>query len=336
MGYWRPTFVNQRNGSRIGWLIPLYSREERFHYYVECEFCNSSNLVRYGVSSGGGQRYLCKTCSRTFVDNDAPPGMRFPAAVIASALNLFYEGASLESIRRHIKLAHHDYPGHATVYDWIVKYTKKAVKDIGDVQVQTGDIWAADETVLKVAGSRTKEGADNTIWFWDVIDEDTRFLLASHMSQTRTVRDAETLFNQATRASVKPPKFIITDKLAAYQEGIERVFGSDTTHVQSKGMRSSTHNNISERSHGTIKQRTKVMRGLHSKESARLVMDGWLVHYNFFRPHESLKGKTPGEAAGAEIPFTSWQDVVSDRKVERNPKRVRKTKVTLLPGRRKK
>jgi hypothetical protein len=84
--------------------------------------------------------------------------MRFPAAVIASALNLFYEGASLEAIRRHIKLEHFDYPGHATVYDRIVKYTKKAVKGVGDIQVQTGDIWAADETVLRVAGSKTKGG----------------------------------------------------------------------------------------------------------------------------------------------------------------------------------
>jgi putative transposase len=142
-------------------LIPEYSKEERFHYYVECKFCNSSNLVRYGVSSGGGQRYLCKSCKRTFVDNDAPPGMRFPADVIASALNLFYEGASLEAIRRHIKLEHFDYPGHATVYDWIVKYTKKAVKGVGDIQVQTGDIWVADETVLRVAGSNTNSHCES-------------------------------------------------------------------------------------------------------------------------------------------------------------------------------
>jgi transposase-like protein len=264
--------------------------------------------------------------------------MRFPAPIIASALNLFYERASLESIRRHIKLEHQDYPGHATVYDWIVKYTKKALKEIGDIQVHTGDVWAADETVLKVAGSRTKEGADNTIWFWDVIDDQkTKFLLASHMSQTRTSRDAETLFNRAVRKVRRAPKFIITDRLAAYQDGIERAFGSETTHVQSRGMRSSTHNNIIERFHGTIKQRTKVMRGLHSKETAQLVMDGWLIHYNFFRPHQSLKGKTPGEVAGAEIPFTGWQDVVTDRKAERNPKRVRnrKAKVTLLKGKRK-
>ena len=30
-----------------------------------------------------------------------------------------------------------------------------------------------------------------------------------------------------------------------------------------------------------------------------------------FRPHESLKGKKPAEAAGAEIPFDRWEDVAA-------------------------
>ena len=282
-----------------------------FFYAVTCKFCGTDDVAKFGKSSGGGQRYTCRGCKRTFVDNNAPAGMRFSAKVIATALNLFYEGTSLEAIRRHIRLEHGDYPGHATVYEWIVKYSKKAVGQMGSCQVNAGPLWAADETVLKVAGGKTKTGSDNTIWFWDVIDEDSRFLLASHMSQTRTIRDAETLFRRAGRVAMKPPKFIVTDKLAAYIDGIERVFGADTTHVQSRGMASSTHNNVIERFHGTLKDRTKVMRGLHSKESARLVTDGWLIHYNFFRPHQSLKGRTPAEVAGVEAPFKSWADVVN-------------------------
>jgi len=52
------------------------------------------------------------------------------------------------------------------------------------------------------------------------------------------------------------------------------------------------------------------MRGLKKKETARLIMDGWLVHYNFFRPHESLRGKTPSEKAGIKFPFKNWLDAV--------------------------
>jgi len=198
------------------------------------------------------------------------------------------------------------------VYEWIAKYTKKAVKGFEGVTANTGDIWAADETVLRVGGSKTKEGADNTIWFWDVEDESSRFLLASYMSQRRSIQEVERLFTLANSRASRTPKFIITDKLSAYLDGIEKVFGADTVHVQSRGMRSSTHNNVIERFHGTIKDRTKVMRGMANKETARLVMDGWLVHYNYFRPHLSLKGKTPAQVAGVEAPYKNWREVVSD------------------------
>jgi transposase-like protein len=162
MGKWMPKVSTLKGG----WILTIKPRKNveqvTFCYIVLCKFCDSDNLAKFGKSSGGGQRYVCRNCKRTFVDNNAAPGMRFPTKIVASALNLFYEGASLESIRRHIKMEHGDFPGHATVYEWVVKYTKKAVKDIGEVQVQTGDIWAADETVLKVAGSKTKEGAAST------------------------------------------------------------------------------------------------------------------------------------------------------------------------------
>jgi len=41
-------------------------------------------------------------------------------------------------------------------------------------------------------------------------------------------------------------------------------------------------------------------------------MNGWLVHYNFFRPHESLGDRTPAEKAGIKAPFKDWMDVVKE------------------------
>ena len=39
----------------------------------------------------------------------------------------------------------------------------------------------------------------------------------------------------------------------------------------------------------------------------------WLIHYNFFRPHEYLDGKTPAEKAGIKFTFDNWLDVVRQR-----------------------
>jgi hypothetical protein len=91
--------------------------------------------------------------------------------------------------------------------------------------------------------------------------------------------------------------------------GIELIFGADTKHRQGSPFDVGNNTNRIERFHGTLKSRTKVMRGLHTIESARLFMDGWLVHYNFFRPHMSLKDSTPAVVAGIRCPLRNWKDV---------------------------
>lgn len=145
---------------------------------------------------------------------------------------------------------------------------------------------------------------------WDLIDVKTRFLLASHMSFRRTTQYARTLVEKASKRAGKTPKVIITDKLWAYLDGIELAFGADIQHLQSKGFRIQPNTNLIERFHGTLKGRIKVMRGLKKPETALLFLDGWLIHYNFFRPHEALGDKTPAEKAGLDFPCKNWLDVV--------------------------
>ncbi|MFC1935502.1 IS6 family transposase [Chloroflexota bacterium] len=276
---------------------------------ITCPRCGSQDTMKYGFQSGM-QMYICQKCRAKFNTKQAPLGMRTPAVQIGSALAMFYDGLSLADISRQLEQTHGNPVNPSSIYRWIQRYTKEAVERFGNYQAQAGRIWAADETVLGVRMAQTNERSPNTLWYWDVIDEDSRFLLASHMSNTRTIRDAEALFAQVRDRATTAPQFIVTDKLAAYIDGIERVFGAETRHIQSQGMRTDTHNNIIERFHGTIKERTKVMRDLKSPESAKLIMGGWAIHYNFFRPHMSLKGKTPAEAAGIVTECTSWVDVV--------------------------
>ncbi len=166
-----------------------------------------------------------------------------------------------------------------------------------------GKVWVADETVLKIGGKN--------IWFWDIIDAKTRFLLASHISQTRTIKDARILMEEASkRAGNATPDIILTDKLWAYLDGIEMTFGADTKHIPIKGLTAQLNTNLIERFHGTLKDRTKVMRGLKKLKTAKLLLNGWLVHYNFLRPHEALGDKTPAEKAGIKFPFKDWMGVV--------------------------
>jgi hypothetical protein len=52
------------------------------------------------------------------------------------------------------------------------------------------------------------------------------------------------------------------------------------------------------------------MRGLKNLESAIAFVNGWLVHYNYLRPHDALSDKTPAEVAGIEYPYQNWADII--------------------------
>ena len=52
------------------------------------------------------------------------------------------------------------------------------------------------------------------------------------------------------------------------------------------------------------------LRGLDSRESGQLYLDGWVLTYNLFREHESIGGKPPAEKAKVKAPFKTWADVV--------------------------
>jgi putative transposase len=268
---------------------------------IECKYCGSENVRKYGKYKET-QYYYCNDCERKFSNPDAIPKMQYSTPKVADAISMYFEGMSLKEIRRNFIQQHNDYISDVTVLNWVNRFTDLAVNEAEKYKPDVGSIWVADETMLDIDGKN--------IWLWDIIDSKTRFLIATHMSYTRTSNDAEQLMEQAYKRTGKIPRVIYTDKLRAYLEGIERVFGGDTRHKQGTPFDVENNTNKIERFHSTLKSRTKVMRGLHTVESARKYLDGWLVHYNFFRPHMSLKDSTPARVASIQFPFRNWKDVV--------------------------
>jgi transposase-like protein len=218
---------------------------------------------------------------------------------VSSALNMYYEGMPIKAIRRHLLQEYQHALSTATIYEWIQKYTQYATDSAKGYHPQVGDIWVADETVLKIDGQQ--------LWLWDIIDDKTRFLLATRLSRSRTTQDAQILIDRAVKMAGKSPKAVITDKLKSY---LDVRYGKDTEHIQGGIARVEDNTQKIERFHGTLKQRTKVMRGLKNFESAIDFTDGWLVHYNYLRPHESLQDKTPAEVSGVEYPYQNWADII--------------------------
>ena len=151
------------------------------------------------------------------------------------------------------------------------------------------------------------------MWNWNVMDSETRYILASHLSKHRDAKAAQAVFRKALAASAEPPKTIKTDKLRSYVSAARKMF-PDAQHIQSDGIRSQdNNNNRSERLQGTFRDRAKTLRGLETRETGQRYLDGWVMDYNLFRDHEALGGRTPGQAAKVDAPFREWSDVVRAR-----------------------
>jgi len=279
---------------------------------LKCRYCGSEIVWKYGKNRSGVQRYKCPNCGKVFLAVDALPKMRVTVRQLGDVMGQYYGGMSYKELRRQFKQQHDTEMSRSSFHRWLTKFTKMAVDAANKYHPKVGDKWIADECVLKIGGKNT--------WCWDIIDSDTRFLLATHLSPTRTTQDAKKLMEKAAKVAGKAPKLVITDALRAYIDGIELAFGGDTRHIQSKPFaEADISTNIIERWHSTLRAREGIMRGLKGIPTAQALLDGWLVHYNFFRGHESLDNKTPSEVAGIKFPYKAWLDVIEGQRVTVDP-----------------
>ncbi len=153
-----------------------------------CNYCQSDHVIKYGKYKET-QYYLCKGCGRRFASSDRIPKMQNTTRTIADAINMYYEGMSLAEIRRNLIQQDNNYISRISAYNWVDRFTELALREANKHRPRVGSVWVADETVVDIDGKN--------VWFWDLIDTKTRFLLASHMSYTRTTKDAKRLMEKA-------------------------------------------------------------------------------------------------------------------------------------------
>ena len=280
-------------------------------YTVHCPKCGGDKVVKDGFQSGQ-QRYLCRGCKKKFRANGKAEGRRMDAELMGSAIQDYYDGKSYKKIAEALEKEYGiPEPSKATVYEWVRDYSADAVEQLKDHPAKTGGgDWVADEMYVKVGG--------RTAYLWDIMDTDTRYILASHLSYNRDNVAARAMLRKALASSDGPPKTITTDKWRAYIKPIKDLV-PQARHIQSEGLTAEVNNNLSERLQGTLRDREKVLRGLENIESGQRYVDGFALNYNLFRKHESLGNRTPASKAGVNPPFREWADVVKGDAVELQP-----------------
>lgn len=190
----------------------------------------------------------------------------------------------------------------STIHYWIHKYSNLVKDYVETLKPSLSDKYHHDETELKVGGDGR--------YFWETIDEDTRFIVASLLSESRTSEEAMKVFKQALEK--QRPIAFFTDGSFAYDEAFRKVFftrfkNNKVEWVRRVGIKARETNNIVERLHGTLKDRIKPMRGLKNDESSKELLDGYIINYNFCRKHSVIKA-TPAEMTGLEV--KGWEQLI--------------------------
>jgi putative transposase len=272
---------------------------------MNCKYCGSENVIKKGIRHNK-QTYKCKDCGHIFVPNGKFSRMRNDKNIIVAALNFYYDGLSLRKTQRNLEQVFGEQVSQVTILNWIKKYSRLVREYMVSQVPQLSGLWHEDETMIQCKG--------RSIWFWEMIDEDTKFMVASHLSNTRTFEDTVAIFKKGFEQSKVRPRAVFVDGSHVYSRAFNKVFYTmrkDTRPelVQRVGVRTRETNNIVERLHGTLKDRTKPMRGLKSYESTKLLLEGFTVHYNCVRPHQSIGNKTPAQAARMNVP-NNWKGLI--------------------------
>jgi len=263
-----------------------------------CIYCNSSNLMKYGLrrnKTGNLQVFYCRDCHKYFTINIGFEKMKHNPQAITSAMQLYFSGESLRNTQKSLKLLGVEV-SYRTILNWIKKYVGLMKNYVETITPNVSDTWRADEIYIKVKGDMK--------YLFAMMDDETRFWIAQEVAETKYTHDARKLFQMSKQLMGKKPMTIITDGLPAYHDAYLKEYWTQkketrTEHVRHITIRGDHNNNKMERMNGEVRDREKVMRGLKKKDTP--ILTGYQLFHNYIRPHEGLQGKTPSEACGITI-----------------------------------
>jgi len=273
---------------------------------LSCKFCGGTHLVKRGQRKsklGVKPQYECKSCGKWFIENgNHLPRARVDERLQAMSVDLYFSGFSVRKIKRFLQDYYHVRVSHVAIYKWLRKYGPMLAQFTEQFKPELSGVWNADEMKVKVSHTPLVTGEEKWHWLWNVMDNQTRFLLANNLSTGRGFTDAQATFRQARVVAKQAPSVVVTDGLASYNGA----YGENLTeirkiaHLSGSSLKSGRNCRI-ERFHGSVREREKVMRSLKHQESAQDLLQAYRVWYNYVRPHMALGGLTPAQAA--EIPL---------------------------------
>ena len=132
-------------------------------------------------------------------------GYRFPAEIISHAVWLYFRFPLGLRMVEELLAARGIIVSHETVRQWALKFGQPFANQIRRRLPRVGDKWHLDEVALKIAGVKH--------WLWRAVDQ-TGIVLDVLVQRRRNKRAAKRLLRKLLKKQMRPPRVMITDKLA--------------------------------------------------------------------------------------------------------------------------
>ena len=139
-------------------------------------------------------------------------------------------------------------------------------------------------------------------WILDLIDFSTHFLLSSAFASPHNPGDIKILIESAVDKAQKIPEVLITRRTIQYQEGIELGLGAAVNKIKIETFAKKEVMNFSYFWRRMQNNRRNVLYNLKILDVARLILEGWMIYYNYYLYQKSLNSKTPSQTAKIEFP----------------------------------
>ena len=262
---------------------------------ARCPRGHVGRIVKNGTQ-GRYQRYQCNLCGVQFRERDLIRSRaRFPNSQVGWAVKRYFEGLTYREAAEDVGHVFGTMPPNQTsVRHWVRELTEKAEEALRGRRARTGEDWLEGDQIVRDEG--------RTLFLWNVMDIESRYLLVSHLTVGRDEETAVDILKRAVMASVDPPAVVIVRQRSG---ALERY--SDEINYIGLGKGGDRIGYIpSEESYAKY---SKILRKMKSQRTAQDFLDGWRIDYNLFRPQHELGGRTPAQAVGMDLPFSNWEDV---------------------------
>jgi transposase-like protein len=280
-----------------------------------CPECSSENLIKSGARKtkiGIKQRYECRDCKKRFVLSPIK-NIKGNSKLVCLAMDCYYRGLSYRDISYQFNQFYGLKISHVTIREWVLRFSEVIEKYSKTIKPQIKGVWNADETlVLTKRGKNKEQPTINYDYVWNVMDNKTKFLLASECSgRSRSSKDAQHVFTEALNQNGKVPFQIIVDGYRGYEDGCRRTFrnwGAErkVKFTSIRGQRNIVNNNAIESHHSHQKEFQKIRRGITKVQEYQ---DGFKVFHNFVRKN-SRQGLTPADKCGIGIVGNAWENLL--------------------------